>query len=29
MAPDAFAEFLRADSAKWAEMIRRSGAKLE
>ena len=29
MAPEAFAAFLRADSAKWAEMIRRSGAKLE
>jgi tripartite-type tricarboxylate transporter receptor subunit TctC len=27
--PDEFAEFLRADSAKWADIIRRSGAKLE
>ncbi|HET7764776.1 MAG TPA: tripartite tricarboxylate transporter substrate-binding protein [Burkholderiales bacterium] len=29
MGPSEFAEFLRADSAKWAEIIRRSGAKLE
>jgi tripartite-type tricarboxylate transporter receptor subunit TctC len=29
MAPDAFAAFLREDSAKWAGIIRRSGAKLE
>ena len=29
MKPDAFAAFLRADSAKWADIIRRSGAKLE
>ena len=29
MAPDAFAAFVRADSAKWAEIIRRSGAKPE
>jgi len=29
MATDEFAAFLRADSAKWAEIIRRSGAKLE
>jgi tripartite-type tricarboxylate transporter receptor subunit TctC len=27
--PDEFAAFLRSDSAKWAEIIRRSGAKLE
>jgi len=29
MATEEFAAFLRADSAKWAEIIRRSGAKLE
>jgi tripartite-type tricarboxylate transporter receptor subunit TctC len=29
MTPEEFAEFLRADSAKWAEIIRRSGAKAE
>jgi len=29
MTPDAFATFLRTDSAKWADIIRRSGAKLE
>ena len=29
LAPDEFAEFLRADSLKWADIIRRSGAKLE
>lgn len=29
MAPEAFTAFLRADSAKWAEIIHRSGAKLE
>ena len=29
MAPEAFAAFLGADSAKWADIIRRSGAKLE
>jgi tripartite-type tricarboxylate transporter receptor subunit TctC len=27
--PEEFAAFLRADSAKWADIIRRSGAKLE
>jgi tripartite-type tricarboxylate transporter receptor subunit TctC len=27
--PDEFAEFLRTDSAKWADIIGRSGAKLE
>ena len=27
--PDQFTEFLRSDSAKWADIIRRSGAKLE
>ena len=27
--PDEFSRFLRADSAKWADIIRRSGAKLE
>ena len=27
--PEEFAEFLRADSAKWADIIRRSGARLE
>ncbi len=27
--PEGFAAFLRADSAKWADIIRRSGAKLE
>jgi tripartite-type tricarboxylate transporter receptor subunit TctC len=29
MMPEGFAVFLRADSAKWADIIRRSGAKLE
>src|SRR5262249_990561 len=29
LAPREFAAFLRADSAKWADIIRRSGAKLE
>jgi len=29
MAPAEFAAFLRADSAKWADIIRRSGARLE
>jgi len=29
MTPEEFAVFLRADSAKWADIIRRSGAKLE
>jgi hypothetical protein len=27
--PEEFAAFLRADSEKWADIIRRSGAKLE
>jgi len=29
MMPEQFAAFLRSDSAKWADIIRRSGAKLE
>jgi tripartite-type tricarboxylate transporter receptor subunit TctC len=29
LAPEEFAAFLRADSAKWAEIVRRSGAKAE
>jgi tripartite-type tricarboxylate transporter receptor subunit TctC len=29
MAPDEFAEFVRAENAKWADIIRRSGAKVE
>jgi tripartite-type tricarboxylate transporter receptor subunit TctC len=29
MTPEEFAAFLRADSAKWADIIRRSGVKLE
>jgi tripartite-type tricarboxylate transporter receptor subunit TctC len=29
LTPEAFAAFLRADSAKWADIIRRSGAKIE
>src|SRR5262252_6058446 len=29
MAPEAFAAFLREDSAKWADIIRRTGAKAE
>jgi len=29
MAPDEFAAFVRAESAKWGEIIRRSGAKAE
>ena len=29
MGPDEFAKFLRADSLKWADIIRRSGATLE
>ena len=29
MAPGEFAEFLRADLLKWADIIRRSGAKLD
>ena len=29
MMPEAFGVFLRADSAKWADIIRRSGAKIE
>jgi len=29
MSPDEFAEFVRAENAKWAEIIRRSGAKVE
>jgi tripartite-type tricarboxylate transporter receptor subunit TctC len=29
MMPEEFAAFLRADSAKWADVIRRTGAKLE
>src|SRR5260221_14474196 len=29
MAPEQFAEFVRADALKWAEVIRRSGAKAE
>jgi tripartite-type tricarboxylate transporter receptor subunit TctC len=29
MTPEEFAAFLRADSAKWADIIRRSGAKPE
>jgi len=27
--PEQFAELIRKDSAKWADVIRRSGAKLE
>jgi tripartite-type tricarboxylate transporter receptor subunit TctC len=27
--PEAFAELIRTDSAKWAEVIRRSGARFE
>src|SRR5712692_4499332 len=29
MTPEEFAEFVRAENAKWAEIIRRSGAKVE
>src|SRR6267154_2622228 len=29
MTPDQFAEFVRAESGKWADIIRRSGAKVE
>jgi hypothetical protein len=29
MKPREFAEFLRADSGKWAGIIRRAGVKLE
>ena len=29
MGPDEFSKFLRTDSAKWADIIRRSGAKLD
>jgi tripartite-type tricarboxylate transporter receptor subunit TctC len=29
MAPEEFAEFIRAENAKWADIIRRSGAKVE
>jgi tripartite-type tricarboxylate transporter receptor subunit TctC len=29
MTPEEFAAFLRADSAKWADIIRHSGVKLE
>ena len=27
--PEQFAELIRRDSAKWAEVIRRSGAKID
>jgi len=29
MTPEEFAGFVRAENAKWAEIIRRSGAKVE
>jgi tripartite-type tricarboxylate transporter receptor subunit TctC len=29
MASEQFAEFVRAESGKWADVIRRSGAKVE
>jgi hypothetical protein len=29
MMPDQFTEFVRADGGKWADIIRRSGAKAE
>ena len=29
MTPEQFGEFLRADTEKWADIIRRSGAKVE
>lgn len=29
MAPDAFGEYIRAETDKWGEIIRRSGAKAE
>jgi hypothetical protein len=27
--PEAFAELIRRDSAKWVEVVRRSGAKID
>jgi hypothetical protein len=29
MTPDQFAEFVRAENGKWADIIQRSGAKVE
>jgi hypothetical protein len=29
MTPDHFAEFVRAENGKWADIIQRSGAKVE
>jgi tripartite-type tricarboxylate transporter receptor subunit TctC len=29
MTPDQFTEFVRAETKKWADVIRRSGAKAE
>jgi hypothetical protein len=29
MMPDQFAQFVRAETGKWGEIIRRSGAKVE